>query len=112
MDMDEFRFPRQITREIYNAFRKENEAISVVRITQGFFFIKSGAIKKFRLLNKIDGQIFRRFKRPDFALNRFIAQWQIELPIKRFDSGKFFFDAAIKRSDDADLMSVAREKFC
>ena len=110
VDVHHVRPPRQIAREMRDAFGKENKPLGVVGIADVVFLVKSGAMVKFRLVNEINRQPLFDFERPQFRLHPPRAQRQIELPVHALDLRKSFADAAIQRRDDPRFVARARQR--
>jgi hypothetical protein len=97
MQMHDFRFLRQMSRKMHDAFGKENKSLRVVAVIVTVLVVDSRAIEIFRLINEVNGQPRSSLQREQFCIYTLRAERKIELPIDALHSGKSFAHAAIQR---------------
>ena len=105
MDVNQFRFPREITRKIRGRFGKKNKARGILVIVPRPQ-VKAVTIIEVRLIDEVDREVVGRLKNVYTAMHVFGAQRQMKLPVKLPDAGKLIPNAPIKRRDHANLMSL------
>src|SRR5256885_5112759 len=102
--MHHLRLPREKARQMDGRFGKENEPLAIVRVVDAVLSVERWPMIVARLIDEINGYAGTVRERPNVGALTKRAEWQIHIPRKTRQPGKFFANSAVERRDNSDLV--------